>query len=139
MCTRTEKPVAYLPSGISTCRTEDSKPVCYSDYQVRKTTNGEVAFKTKSIIRHFTDIGAFTVTYRNLVISSTQAVTDASDSDEENIGAVEAAESSYKVKTGWGKAHNLECQMKDSNTVSCLKNKVHTFLLTRSQTLASGR
>ena len=136
---RGKKPVAYLPSKINTCRSENDKIVCYSDDQTRKSGNGDVKFKTKSIISHFTKKGAFTVAYRNLVISSEQVVVDASDTDEEDIGGVDEAETGYKIKTGWGKSHKLECQMKNSSTVSCLKDKTHAFLLVSPQTLASGK
>jgi hypothetical protein len=32
----------------------------------------------------------------------------------------------------------LECQIKDSGTVSCQKDKTHSFLLVSSQTVAAG-
>jgi len=135
---RDGKPVAYLPSAINNCRTESDKIACYSDNQTRKTSDSTIKFKTKAIMRNFSNDGSFNVTYRNLVIDSTKidSVADTEEADE--IGGEDVDTTAYTVKTGWGKEHLLECQMKDSGTVSCQKNKTHTFLLVSPQTVASG-
>ena len=135
---RDGKPVAYLPSSINNCRTENDKIACYSDNQTRKTSDSTIKFKTKSIMRNFSNDGSFSVTYRNLVIDSTKitAIADTEEADE--IGGEDANTTAYTVKTGWGKEHLLECQMKDSGTVSCQKDKTHSFLLVSPQTVASG-
>ncbi len=134
---RDNKPVPYLPSSINNCRTEESNIVCYSDNQTRESGSNKVSFKTKSIMQDFSRDGTFKVTYRNLVINSTPiAGTEVSEDDGEVGDDDDSASSAYQVKTGWGKEHNLECQLKDTGTMSCLKNKTHTFLLVSPHTVA---
>ena len=134
---RDNKPVPYLPSSINNCRTEESNIVCYSDNQTRESGSNKVSFKTKSIMQDFSSDGSFTVIYRNLVINSTPiAGTEVSEDDSEVGDDDDSASSAYQVKTGWGKEHTLECQLKDTGTVSCLKNKTHTFLLVSPHTMA---
>jgi len=135
---RDGKPVAYLPSAINNCRTESDKIACYSDNQTRKTSDSTIKFKTKSIMRNFSNDGSFNVTYRNLVIDSTRivAIEDTEEADE--IGGEDVNATAYTVKTGWGKEHLLECRMKDIGTVYCQKDKTHSFLLVSPQTVASG-
>jgi TPR repeat protein len=136
---REGKPVAYLPSSINNCRTESDKISCYSDNQTRKTSNSTIKFKTKSIMRKFSNDGSFNVTYRNLVTDATKIATTIEDTgDADEIGGEDVGTTAYTVKTGWGKEHLLECQMKDSGTVSCQKDKTHSFLLISPQTVASG-
>jgi len=134
---RDTKPVSYLPSSINNCRTEESNIVCYSDNQTRESGSNKVSFKTKSIMQDFSSGGSFKVTYRNLVINSTPiAGIEVSEDDGEVGDDDDSASSAYQVKTGWGKEHTLECQLKDTGTVSCLKNKTHTFLLVSPHTVA---
>jgi TPR repeat protein len=135
---REGKPVAYLPSSINNCRTESDKIACYSDNQTRKTSDSTIKFKTKSIMRNFSNDGSFKVTYRNLVIDATKIATAEDTEEADEIGDDAANTTAYTVKTGWGKEHLLECQMKDSGTVSCQKDKTHSFLLVSPQTVASG-
>jgi TPR repeat protein len=133
--TRDNEPVAYLPSAINNCRTEASNIVCYSDDQTRKNAGSVIKFKTKSIMKDFSKDGSFQVTYRNLVINSGTAA-----SNNKEVGSNDDnSMSSYKVKTGWGKEHSLECQLQDSGTVSCVKNKTFAFVLVSPHTLASGK
>ena len=137
---RDNKPVAYLPSAINNCRTEENNIVCYSDSQTRKSGNNIIKFKTKSVMKGFSKDGSFKVTYRNLVVDSDSVASIDTSEDDEEVGSDDdSAASSYKVKAGWGKEHALECQLKDSGTVSCLKNKTHTFILVSPHTLASGK
>ena len=135
---RDGEPVAYLPSAINNCRTEGGKIACYSDNQTRKTADSTIKFKTKSIMRNFSNDGSFSVTYRNLVIESSKidAVEDTEEADE--IGGEDVNTAAYTIKTGWGREHFLECQIKDSGTVSCQKDKTHSFLLDSPQTVATG-
>ena len=137
---RNNKPVAYLPSAINNCRTEESNIVCYSDSQTRKSGNSIIKFKTKSVMKNFSEDGSFKVTYRNLVVDSGAIDSIDSSADDEEVGSDDdSAGNHYIVKAGWGKEHALECQLKDSGTVSCLKNKTHTFILVSPHTLASGK
>jgi len=137
---RNNKPVAYLPSAINNCRTEENNIVCYSDSQTRKSGNNIIKFKTKSVMKGFSEDGSFKVTYRNLVVDSgAMDNIDSSKDDDEIGGEDDSAGNTYKVKAGWGKEHALECQLKDSGTVSCMKNKTHTFVLVSPHTLASGK
>ena len=135
---REGEPVAYLPSSINNCRTESDKIACYSDNQTRKTSDSTIKFKTKSIMRTFSNDGSFNVTYRNLVIDATKIAAAENTEEVDEIGGEGVNTSAYTVKTGWGKEHLLECQMKDSGTVSCQKDKTHSFLLVSPQTVASG-
>jgi TPR repeat protein len=137
---RDNKPVTYLPSAINNCRTEKSNIACYSDSQTRKSGNSIIKFNTKSIIKGFSKDGTFKVTYRNLVVDSGAIDHIDSSKDDEEVGSEDDnAGSTYKVKAGWGKKHSLECQLKDSGTVSCLKNKTHAFILVSPHTLVSGK
>jgi hypothetical protein len=137
---RDNEPVSYLPSAINNCRTEGKNIVCYSDNQTQESGNNTVKFKTKSFMENFSEDGSFKVTYRNLVIDSTPIATTTASSNDNELGSKNESEgSTYQVKTGWGKEHTLECQLKDSGTVSCLKNKTHAFLLVSPHTLASGK
>ena len=136
---REGNPVSYLPSAVNNCRTQGEKLTCFSDDLTRETAGGMIKFKTKSIISNFSSDGSFDVTYRNLVINTIEVESFDEGDDEEELGSSETTSSSYSVKSGWGKSHTLECQMKDSGTVSCLKNKTPAFLLLSPQTLASGK
>ncbi|MEN8205049.1 MAG: tetratricopeptide repeat protein [Pseudomonadota bacterium] len=100
--------------------------------------NSTIKFKTKSIMRSFSNDGSFKVAYRNLVTDATEiaAVEDTEEADE--IGGEDVNTAAYTVKTGWGKEHLLECQMKDSGTVSCQKDRTHSFLLISPHTVGSG-
>ena len=72
------------------------------------------------------------------MINTTEVESLDEGDDEEDVGSSDNTSSSYMVKSGWGKSHTLECQMRDGGTLSCLKNKTHTFLLVSPQTLAAG-
>jgi TPR repeat protein len=135
---RDNKPVPYLPSAINKCRTEESNIICYSDSQKRESGSNTVEFKTKSIMQNFSKDGTFKITYRNLVINSTPiAGTEISEEDDGEVGDDDdSAGSAYQVKTGWGKEHALECQLKSTRSVSCLKNKSHAILLVSKRTVA---
>ena len=135
---RDHEHVAYLPSAINNCRNEDERIICYSDDQTRTTPGSTIKFKTKAIINNLKPDGSFGITYRNLVIDT--ELLDAIDSEkDEDVGSLdESIESTHKVKTGWGKEHSLECRIKDTATVSCLKNKTYAIALTSQQTLAVG-
>ena len=137
---RDSKPVSYLPSAINNCRTEESNIVCYSDNQTRKSGDSIIKFKTKSIMKDFSKDGSFKVTYRNLVVDSGTTANLETSGDDEEVGSDDNnAANAYKVKAGWGKEHALACQLKDSGTVSCVKNRTHTFVLISPHTLASGK
>jgi TPR repeat protein len=137
---RDNKPVAYLPSSINNCRTEGKNIVCYSDNQTRESGSNNIKFKTKSVMEDFSKDGSFKVTYRNLVIDSIPIVTAEASLDDDEVGSEDdSAASAYKVKPGWGKEHTLHCQLKDSGTVSCLKNNTHAFTLISPHTLAEGK
>ncbi|MGB5715709.1 MAG: tetratricopeptide repeat protein [Gammaproteobacteria bacterium] len=135
---RDGEPVAYLPSAINNCRTEKHKIACYSDDQMLETADSVIRFKTKSLMRNFSSDGSFDVTYRNLVIDTTQMSAAESAKEVNEIGSVATAPDAYTIKTGWGKEHTLECRMIEESKVSCLKNKTHSFLLVSPQTVASG-
>lgn len=130
---RDDSPVSYLPSAINTCRTEAGRIICFSDKESRRSGNNIVRFKTKAIIENFTGDGSFSITYRNLVIDATPTTgTDIAVADG-------GSEVSYQVKTGWGSPHTLECNFKNTETLSCLKNNTHALLLTSPRTLAAGK
>jgi TPR repeat protein len=135
---RDGEPVAYLPSAINNCRTENDKIACYSDDQTRETADSLIRFKTKSIMRNFSGDGSFDVTYRNLVINTTQVTAADSTEVAHEIGSEVTDTDAYTIKTGWGKEHTLECRMIEESKVSCLKNKTYSFLLVSPQTVASG-
>jgi hypothetical protein len=134
---RKEQPVAWLPSSINNCRTEQNRIVCFSDDQLRESGNNTVKFKTKAIISHFSAAGAFNVTYRNLVISAVSKQ-PASAGEVAAFDEVQE-EKGYTVRTGWGKEHTLECLMSDSHTVNCTKNKIQALALVNKQQVAGSR
>lgn len=134
---REEKPVAWLPSSINNCRTENEKIICFSDDQVRESGMNSIKFKTKAIISQFSKAGDFTVSYRNLVINA--VTNEQTDSDAVSAFDEAADEKGYAVKTGWGKEHRLECQFSDSTAVNCTKNKTHAMLITSMQQVADRK
>ena len=131
---RNNKPIAYLPSSINTCRTEGDKVICLSEEQTRESGGNVIMYKTKAIIGSFNEKKkTFGVTYRNLVINATPVTgTDLTAGDEEEEG-------SFKVKTGWGSPHSMDCSFQDNGSVSCLKNNTHALLLVNTMAVASGR
>jgi hypothetical protein len=133
---RDSEPVTYLPSSINNCRIEDDKLVCFSDDQTQRLATNLIKFKTKAIIDNFSSDGTFEVTYRNLVIDATRL--EDTESGDDATGDDNPAKG-YTVKTGWGTPHTLECKFKDDSTLSCLKNKSHSFVLTSPQNLAAGK
>ncbi len=136
---RDGSPVAWMPSEITTCRTEGKKVTCFSDDQIRNAGDNIIKFKTKAIISNFYGNGSFKVTYRNLVISSSQAAAVRTDEDDDEPGGVdEGTSDTYKVKTGWSNPHTLKCRMKNKGSVSCTKNKAHAILLTSPTTVVAG-
>lgn len=136
---RDGNPVAWMPSEITTCRTEGNKVICFSDDQIRNAGDNIIKFKTKAIISNFYRNGSFKVTYRNLVISTSQAAAARTDEDNEEPGSLyEDASATYKVKTGWSNPHTLRCKMKNSGLVSCKKNKAHAIVLTSPTTMVAG-
>jgi TPR repeat protein len=134
---RGEQPVAWLPSSINNCRTEQERIVCFSDDQVRDSGTNTIKYKTKAIISGFSDAGAFHVTYRNLVISAVAKEPAVSES----VSAFDeaAAEHGYTVKTGWGKQHVLACRLDGAHTVNCTKDGTHALVLTSQQQVAGRR
>jgi len=130
---RDKEPVAYLPSIISNCRTEDGRLICFSQEQTRQTATHSIRYRTKSIIDHFSGKGGFAVTYRHLVIDAAPLASSTPVSGDD--GEPET----YTVKTGWGSPHTLDCEFTGKNELSCLKNNTHAFQLVSSPALASGR
>ncbi|MEZ5543079.1 MAG: tetratricopeptide repeat protein [Pseudomonadota bacterium] len=131
---RDSEPVTFLPSAINNCKVEEDRLVCLSDDQTRRSGENLIKFKTKAIISHFTDAGAFDITYRNLVIDASQvasADTDAANNDDDD--------SAVTVKTGWGTPHSLECEFKNQGTLTCVKNGSYRMILTAPQRLISGK
>ena len=135
---RNSRPVSYLPSVTSNCRTADMKIICYSDDLTRETGANSIRYRTKSIISGFSADGSFNVLYRNLVINATRSETRVSSESGAGYDD-EGPDKGYSVKTGWGKEHILECTLKDSNTIACLKNKSYAFEVISQQKLAAGQ
>jgi hypothetical protein len=134
---RDEQPVAWLPSAINNCRTGKGRIICFSDDQVRKTGANTIKFKTKAIISHFSDAGAFNVTYRNLVVN---AIADEPATGDGVSAFDEAGEDKgFAVKTGWGKEHILECLFSDGHAIKCTKNNIHTMVVTSQQQVADRK
>lgn len=128
---RDSKPVAWLPSSINTCRMEGKRMICFSDDQTRTAGSNEIKYKTKAIIENFSSKGSFKVSYRNLVISAKSIKTQFVEEDPDEMGSIDDTQpQSYAVKTGWGKTHDLECNMKNRGSVTCTKNGTYTIKLT---------
>ena len=138
---RDSEPVAYLPSAINNCSIEDDRVVCISDDQSRDTAAGTIKYKTKAIANNLSEDGSFEVVYRNLVIDTAEVSAKKKGSSEEVIGSTKVGTGNinYEVKTGWGKEHKLQCQFKDTSTLSCLKNGTYAFSLKSPQTLVVGK
>ena len=139
---RNGKPVTWLPSKISSCRTENERISCFSDDQTRNSGQGLIKYKTKAIISNFSSDGSFDVTYRNLVVSTEQveATETVTVSDADEVGGLgDEQTQSYQVKTGWSTPHTLECKMKNHGTVSCVKNNTHTIVLTSPAAITAGK
>jgi len=117
-----KRPVEYLPSSVNTCkRTGNNNLECVSEVIKRNIGMADISYTTKAIVFGFKSDGDFKVSYRNNVTAI--KVTDE-----------EFAESGGKVpvKLGWQDAeHKLTCQIEDSKTISCTKNKTRDITLTR--------
>jgi TPR repeat protein len=136
---RDGNPVAWLPSEITTCRTEEGKVICFSDDQVRNAGENIIKFKTKAIISNFSGNGSFDVTYRNLVISASQAADTRTNETVYEPGSLdENMSATYRIKTGWSSPHKLKCTLKDSGVASCKKNNAHTIVLTSPTSMVAG-
>jgi len=132
---KNDAPSSYLPSAVNNCRTTDQEIICYSDDQTRTTLSNRIKYKTKSITSGFSENGTFSIVYRNLVIDVEQlAPPDAYE--EPGSSDVDTSDKGYKIKTGWGKEHRLECTLKNNTTISCLKDKIHRIELVSSQQVA---
>lgn len=138
---RDSSPVPYLPSTISNCSMESAKLVCNSDDQVRDSATGTVRYRTRAIISDLTADGSFSITYRNLVLEATQDTSPARTAGEELIGGItsEPTAMSYEVRTGWSKAHDLECRFETTEAIACVKNRMHAFRLESPQAVARGK
>ncbi|MGB5338057.1 MAG: tetratricopeptide repeat protein [Gammaproteobacteria bacterium] len=135
---RNEAPSSYLPSAVNNCRTADREIICYSDDQTRTTLTNRVKYKTKSYIGGFSEQGTFQVEYRNLVIDVEQLTTPATD-EATGINDQGTADQGFKIKTGWGKEHRLECRLQDNTTISCLKDKTHRIEFVSPQQVADRK
>lgn len=134
-------PVPYLPSAITACEMEAERLVCTSNEQLRELPAGMIRYKTKAIISKLPDDGAFEVTYRNLVLDANRdTAPETGAGGEEPLGSTTGnpVPANYRVRTGWGKEHTLECRIGDTGEMSCLKDATHTFILENPQTLAAG-
>jgi hypothetical protein len=138
--TRNGKPVSYLPSAINNCRPEGNKVICFSDDQTRNSGANVIKFKTKAFISNFSSKGEFDVTYRNLVVNARQIEDiDSVDTLDEPGSLDDGTQQAYQVKTGWSNPHDLKCRMQNRDSISCVKNSTHAFLLKSSTTLAAGK
>lgn len=137
---RQSRPVNYLPSAVNNCRSEGRKIICFSDDQTRNSGGNTVKFKTKSIISDFNKDGTFRVQYRNLVINASQSGNNGPSQEPEAAYGDEGADSSiHVVNTGWGIEHSVECTLRNSNSLSCVKDKSRPVEITSQQNLAHGR
>ena len=135
---RNGNPVTWMPSEITTCRTEKNKISCFSDDQVRNAGENIIKYKTKAIISNFSRNGSFKVTYRNLVVSTSQTVTNHGNQADDEPGSLDTQLSdTYQVKTGWSNPHKLTCKMKDAGMVTCRKNNAHAIVLTSPSTMVA--
>ena len=135
---RDGNPVAWMPSEITTCRTEKDVINCFSDDQVRNAGENIIKFKTKTVISDFSTKGTFEVSYQNLVISSSQAVSEQVEAEDHEPGSLNTTMSdNYRVKTGWSNPHKLVCQMKAVGKVTCRKNNGHSVALTSPSTMVA--
>ena len=135
---RQSRPVSYLPSTINNCRTEKKRIICFSDDQTRNSGGNEVKFKTKSIISDFAKDETFKVRYRNLVITASQSGNSPLQ-EPEAAYSDEDTGSSHTVNTGWGIEHSVDCTMKNSHSLTCVKDKSRPVEITSQQNLANGR
>ena len=135
---RDGNPVAWMPSEITTCRTEKNKVNCFSDDQIRNAGENIIKYKTKAIISNFSRNGSFKVTYRNLVVSTSQTVSNQGNEADDEPGSLDTQLSdTYQVKTGWSNPHKLSCMMKDVGMVACKKNNAHAIVLTSPTTMVA--
>lgn len=116
------KPVEYLPSSITECEMEDSVLVCFSEELKRESGNQTVLYKVKSEVHQ--GKGGFSIAYSNLVLG----VEDMEVPDDEDDGAGyddDEADKGFSVRTGWTRAHQVECRMDGDRAMDCVKNKAH--------------
>jgi hypothetical protein len=135
--TRQARPVSYLPSAITSCRSRDREITCFSDDQTRNSGGNTVRYKTKAIISDFAKDGSFTVRYRNLVVNSTLTVN--ADTTQPDAFDDDGSGSSRVVNTGWGMSHTAECTLHDEFTITCVKDRSRRVEITSQQSMANGR
>lgn len=125
---RRKRPAGYLPSSINNCKKSDKKTlVCISTEQERNTGSEVITFNTETTI---TSAGnkKFVIEYTNnvLEIELVQNETASGVEEDEESSSTTARKNAIQ-KGKQDKLHRLDCTLKNSKTVSCIKNKTRTL------------
>jgi hypothetical protein len=116
-----KRPAEYLPSSVNNCKRTGKNLECVSKLLTRNIGMADISYTTKAIVFGFKSDGRFKVSYRNKVKTIKVTSEDFAESGEK-----------VPVKLGWQDAeHKLKCQVENSKTVNCIKNKTRKFKLTR--------
>ena len=116
-----DKPVEYLPSGITQCKDTGSKIECVSSPLTRNIGVAQISYTTKAILHDIDDAGQFNVSYRNTV-------------EQIKVTDEKFAQSGQEVPVQLGvqdKEHQLKCSLKSDNELICHKDKIRKVHITR--------
>ncbi|WP_455199581.1 hypothetical protein, partial [Kaarinaea lacus] len=119
--TKRNKPVEYLPSEITDCKSKGAKIECLSKNITRNIGMADITYTTKAVIFSFTGDNLFKISYRNNVSKIKVTDEDFAESGEP-----------VPVKVGWQDAeHTLSCELENDKSVLCTKNRLRKVKLTR--------
>jgi len=124
------KPAKYLPSELTKCKKKNTGLYCVSTKDL-KGRRGNTTFVYRVIIniKHITEAGEFSASYRNNILSSVQGepVVIPGEDDEPDT-----TRPSPIIKVGLQKkVHSLECQLDNVKQISCVKDISRNIKLTR--------
>ncbi|MCK4744334.1 MAG: sel1 repeat family protein [Sulfuriflexus sp.] len=124
------KPAKYLPSEITQCKNKNDGLYCVSKKDL-KGKRGNTTFTYRIIIniKHISETGEFSASYRNNILSSVQGKPVVIPGDD---GEADITRPSPIIKTGLQRTvHSLECQLDNLKQISCVKDLGRSIKLTR--------
>jgi len=118
---RSNKPVEFLPSEITSCEKEKEGLVCFSEILKRMSGTQSVQYRVKSVITSAQ--GLVLVSYKNLVID----VEETQEADDAPLGYDDELEKGFSIRTGWTQEHVVECKQAKGKSMDCMKNRTHAM------------
>jgi len=112
------KPMEYLPSAITDCEVENDVLICFSQELKRESGNHTVLYKVKSEVRK--KKGGLS---SNLVLGVEDM--EVLDDAEDALGYDDEVDQGFAIKTGWTRAHQVDCRHDGDGAMNCTKDKTH--------------